>query len=158
LIVNEIRFDSTGAFIYAGCADGRVRRWGAESRELLGEVMIDEGGVYDLNLSPDGGWLAAGGDTGTVVLVDVATLGSIRRFEGHQGPVLGVAFHPGGQRLVSAGADRSIRVWDLETGSELIALREHRRAIQHVQFCPDGQTLASSSDDGTVKLWRTLAR
>lgn len=157
-VVNEIRFDATAEYFYAGCADGRVRRWSVESSEPMAEAMIDTGGVYDLNLSPDGLSLAVAGDTGTVAVVDALTLGSIRRFLGHQGPVFGITFHPSGQRLVSAGADRSIRVWDRASGSELIALREHRRAIQHVQFSPDGETLASSSDDGTVKLWRTAER
>jgi WD40 repeat protein len=156
---NDLCFAVDGQSFYAACADGRVRRWRVGFENPVAEVKLDAGtGMYDLDVSPDGRTVVAGGDTQSLVLLDAQTLQVIRKFVGHQGAVFGVAFHPQGKRLASCGSDRIIRIWDLETATELITLRGHRRTIYHLQFSPDGQTLASSSDDGTVKLWRTPSR
>ena len=53
----------------------------------------------------------------------------VRRFEGHQGNVTGVAFRPDGQRLLTCGGDRTVRLWDVETG------RQRRRVGTHADWC-----------------------
>jgi WD40 repeat protein/tRNA A-37 threonylcarbamoyl transferase component Bud32 len=156
IIANEIIFDRAGAHFYAACTDGRVRCWDVRAAARpIREAMIDPHGLYDLQLSPDGRTLIVAGDTQTVALLDAQTLAPLKRYTGHSGGVLAVAYHPAGGRIASGGTDGTIRIWDVTSGAELISLRGHRRRIQHLAFSPDGATLASSSDDGTVKLWQT---
>jgi WD40 repeat protein len=76
----------------------------------------------------------------------------VRRFVGHEGPVLSVAFAPDGQRIASGGADGTVRLWDVATGQEIRRLAGHGRPVVAVAVSPDGKQVLSSDND-TVRLW-----
>jgi WD40 repeat protein len=57
--------------------------------------------------------LSAGGD-GVVILWDMASGEALRRYEGHQGNVLGAVFTPGGRTILSAAVDSTVREWRMD--------------------------------------------
>jgi WD40 repeat protein len=63
--------------------------------------------------SPDGRWVASGGEDNTVRLWDATTRELRRTFRGHTSVVSRVAFSPDGKRLASASFDTTVKVWDL---------------------------------------------
>ena len=69
--------------------------------------------------SRDGKHLVCGATDGTVRLWDVDTGMEVRRFEGHTGPVHGVAISPDADLIVTGGEDATIRLWDRRTGKEI---------------------------------------
>jgi WD40 repeat protein len=84
-------------------------------------------------------------------------VGEVRRFEGHEAPVLALAFSPDGRLAVSgtAGGENAstIRLWDVRTGNKLRNLDGHRHNVNAVAFSPDGKRVLSCSQDNTVRLW-----
>jgi GTPase SAR1 family protein len=77
----------------------------------------------------------------------------LRVLEGHQDPVLSVAWSPQGLRLASGSADRAVRLWEAETGQLLRVLQGHQDAVRIVVWSPEGRRLGSGSADRTIRLW-----
>jgi DNA-binding CsgD family transcriptional regulator len=80
--------------------------------------------VRRLAWSPDGAWLAGGGDDGQLYVWDGSDGILLQRLEGHHGAVTNVAWSPDGKRLVSAGRSRGsgeLVVWDVQRGVPLTA-------------------------------------
>src|SRR5204862_6141215 len=107
--------------------DGTVKLWDAKR---LDKKHLDEtndarrtirtrvaGPSLNVAFSPDGRWLATGGEENTVKIWDVQTGGELRTLRGHTGDVYTVAFSPeDGRWVASAGEDSAVKVWDSHTG------------------------------------------
>jgi WD40 repeat protein len=102
--------------------------------------------------SPDGKWLASGGEDKSVRLHNLAT-GESQKFAAPSA-VNQVAFSPDGRILAAVGdaPEASVRLWDLETG-EAMTWKGHTGHVHGLAFSPVGSLLASCAEDGTVRLW-----
>src|SRR4051812_47967071 len=77
----------------------------------------------------------------------------LRRFAGHTGRVLSVAFSPDGKRALSGSADHTLKLWELDSGRQLRTFSGHAGEVRSVAFSPDGKRALSGSADHTLKLW-----
>jgi len=123
-----------------------VVSWTIETREPRGFLST-------IAFSPDGKFLAAAGDAGTIRMLDAAAGYLVRMMLGHNGQVRGLAFSPDGKTLASASSDRTIRLWDVATGLQVKVLEGHEGGVNAVAWSPDGKVLASACSDKTVGLW-----
>src|SRR4051794_4723134 len=76
-----------------------------------------------------------------------------RSLEGHDGPIMGLAFDPQGGVLATGGQDHLARLWDLRGCRALDTLRGHHNYVWTVAFDPSGRILASGGWDNVVHLW-----
>lgn len=115
--------------------------------------------LYTVAVSPDGRWLAAAGEKGTLVLFDVESGALRQRLEGHDKSVhvRDVVLHPQGAWLASAGDDKRIIRWSLPTGDMLarqLQAWDSPAKVRSLAVSPDGSLLASGDADGVISLWQ----
>ncbi|MEQ8995125.1 MAG: AAA family ATPase [Coleofasciculus sp. B1-GNL1-01] len=108
-------------------------------------------GVWGVSLSPDGKYIATGGEDGTVHIWNLAGQ-KIAKLDAHQREVMSVSFSPDGQRLATSGKDGNAKLWNL-SGQQIAQFDGHKGSVIWVQFSPDGQRIATTGGDNTVRLW-----
>lgn len=94
--------------------------------------------VFQIAFSPDGRYIASGGDDQKVKLWEVASGKEIKTFDGHSSGIYSVAFSPDGRKLVSGSSDGA-KMWDINTGVEILTLNDY---TNQVVFSPDGKQIA----------------
>lgn len=156
---------AAGGWFGAGSGEtppyGDIRLFDIRTGKMLSVLKGLDWPVYDLDFSPDGELLAAGGQEGLVQLW--------RRDEAADGgwSVLGIldadawrverlAFALNGERLAVATADNGLRLFDTDTGNEIEfpeadALRDI--PLSALAVAPDGATFATGDAEGGVRVW-----
>ena len=161
-----LAFSRDGRYLASMSVDGEIKLWDAkllDEQHLDGKAALDvapmrarsPGVCVNLAFSPDGQFLASGGEEYTVRIWDVKTGREARNpLRGHKEDIYAVAFSPDGRWLASAGEDSTVRVWDCRAGYSLArTFRGHTGLVNSLAFSPDSQKLFSGSNDYTVKVW-----
>ena len=128
-----------------------VRIHDADSLDLVGVLVGHNGNVRAVGWSPDGKWIASGGDDATVRIWE-ATGVPAHVLEGHLAPVRDVAWHPQSQSLATAALDGTIRMWGVDGHAGLV-IEGHEAPVTAVAWSPDGKLLASGDENRTVRFW-----
>ncbi len=134
----------------------------AQPINILMQLSAQAGSINSLSWSPDGVYLAAGAEDGTILIWDTTKgILATNPLKRHTYGVTSVAFSPDGRYLASGSRDGMLILWDLSLVSKnklenqppSIPLTGHTDSILSVAFSPDGKQLASSGRDGVVILW-----
>lgn len=119
----------------------------------LAELVTEDSPVDDVDLSPDGRWLAVAVQSGSVLLFDTQTWEAKATLRGHVTGVHGVAFSPDGLRLATGSNGReAVKLWDTSTWQEL-ATQPGQGSLFRVMFSPGGTILAASGGR-QINFWR----
>ncbi len=106
--------------------------------------------------SPDGRFVASGGDDRIVRIWDVATGDELLMLTGPRGPVRSVAWSPNGEVLIASDEAGSVQAWGLDaldrrqspTLQTLVT-----GSVRSLAWSPDGTLLASAGEDATIAIW-----
>ncbi len=158
--ISDIVFSADSAALISTGYDGEVVVWNLDADPMTGAIIGQIDTARAVASSPDGRWLATGGQDGRVVLWDPArwsalgqTLVSDDNFRGE------IAFSPDGQLLTAGSTAGNVVLWDAATGQpagELLG--DESQYINAVAFSPDGRLLASGNDHGDIALWDIVTR
>jgi WD40 repeat protein/class 3 adenylate cyclase len=151
-------FSPDGAMVLTASADSTARLWDAATGAPRGEPLVGhQAGLSDAAFGPaprDGHWVVVtASHDGTARLWDARQSRLLAVIEGHDGPIVDVAFSADGQAVATAARDHSVRLWDAQTGEQVTHTRRHAGAALWVALSPEGDGLVSGSEDGVVKLW-----
>ena len=95
-------------------------------------ARLGKGWLYEIQYSPDGTRLAAGGTLG-IWMYDTATHEEISLFNTGSS-VSALAYSPDGNILAGGSINGTIHLWNPETGETLHTLAEHRRSVRSPRF------------------------
>ena len=163
--IDELGYDADGSrlVVTPGADDDHVELWDTtgDTPRLLTRDLVPPGALKGTGIalpSPNGRLVAAGTQTGPVLLWNVAdprTPQLAATLGGSQDWVESVAFSPDSSLLAAGGDDRRIRLWDVSSPTRpslLASLGDFDNYVMSVSFSPDGRVLAAGGIDGTVTL------
>lgn len=154
----SLALSGSGAFAAIGGRDGSIVLVDAALRRPVGAPAEGhDGGVEDLEFSPDGRALVSAGDDGTLRLWPIGD-GFLGRGEvlGRLSDIMwGLAFDASGAQVATASEDQTVRVWNLRAArpaGEPVATGVGDALA--VAFDPTGEDVIAGTGAGAVFGWR----
>ncbi|HEY1066610.1 MAG TPA: hypothetical protein VGE52_10890, partial [Pirellulales bacterium] len=149
--VRDVAYSPSNQQLASVGEDGIVRVWRLPLQDRK-ETKLSEQAFRAGSWSPNGEWIALGGDDRTAKLVRVNDHGDLKTLGGHEGQVSAVAAHPNMSQVVTGSHDGKVRLFNLD-GSVVRTFDQHGSAITAVAISPNGQQIASGGSNNIVKLW-----
>jgi WD40 repeat protein len=151
-LATSVKFSPDGQLAVSGGWDGSIRFWNVETGESDAILRIGFE-VYSLAFSPYGRWIAIGGYSGHIEVLDAVSFKPGPTLSEHTDAVTGIDFSQNGQWLVSCSWDKTVRLWDVSTGALATTFTGHCDGVMCVAFSPDSLQIASGGADFKVRLW-----
>ncbi|RYP79695.1 hypothetical protein DL769_002813 [Monosporascus sp. CRB-8-3] len=156
-IVCNVRFSADGIYVATGC-NRSAQIYDVASGEKLCVVEADsvdpsiDNYIRSMCFSPDGKYLATGGQDKSIRVWDVASRTIRNVFSGHGRGVYSVDFARDGRTIASGSLDGTVRLWDFETGqlSQLLSVED---GVTSVAISPDTKYVAAGLLDNSLRVW-----
>jgi len=147
----SVQFNHAGNLLASSSSDDTLRLWNPDSRR---QIVSWPGAGWNLQFSPDDGYLGAITEGSQVRLLQVTTSREFRRlFTGdlvYQASCSGLDFSADGCFLSVGVADR-LQFWNASSGAEIGSLRPVGACLTHI-FHPNGKVFITAERSGGVYL------
>jgi len=158
----SIAVSPDGAMIASAQRNGIIDLIDTATRRRIGQSFRGhDGGVRDVDFSPNDRLLASVGADGTVRLweVDEGLSGGGRKIGETDDVVMSVCFNPQGSTVATGNGDGTVQLWSVGQGTPIGApLIDLALGFNVVEFSPDGRGLVASIHDGTIYGWAIPSR
>jgi WD40 repeat protein len=128
-----------------------VRLWSLENDSLVREFSVF---ALSVDFSPDGKWLASGGEDGQVCIFEVTTGRESRAFKRHEGHVNHIAWSSDGL-IASVGADGKVNIYNVGESDSSRTLDPAESRYVSIAWSSDGSCLFTGTEDGALSVWST---
>lgn len=125
---------------------GLQANWGPCSQT----ISLDH---FPLALACWKGIVAAGFDSGNIIVLSPVTQVHMSVLSKHTSLVKSLAFSSDGTYLVSGSNDKTTKLWDILTGGVIKTFCGHTSRVCSVSISLDCTTIASGSEDESIRLW-----
>ncbi|PVU86909.1 hypothetical protein BB559_006336 [Furculomyces boomerangus] len=126
------------------------------SGEIEFTIKGDTDIITSFAVSPNTKFLVSASRSLMISIVDLETKSTIKKFKGHQAPIISMEFDESSTLFATGAADGSLMVWDAQRGYCTHNLRGNRGVVTALKFFSEanGTTkLASGAEDGSVRLY-----
>lgn len=101
--------------------------------------------------SPDGKFVASGGQDRTVRIWSILDKKEVRILKGHTDKITSIAYSSDGKFIASGSDDSTTRIWDIRKGKEI--KRFYIRSVKALAYSPDENFIAVGKYNGLVEIW-----
>jgi WD40 repeat protein len=146
---------SAVAITQSDAVQAKVLAYSTLTGKQIGQLMMPAPpmGAVACSSSPAQEWMAAGDDSGNVILRLAS--GTLIPLPGHNDAILAITSSPDGRYLATASADGTARVWNASNGQLISVLSGGGGAVSGASFGPDSELVLTVSHSGTVRIWDT---
>jgi WD40 repeat protein len=110
--VLSLSLSPCGRIVAAGFGDGSVRLFRCPEWDQVWSVKtVHVNDVWSVTWSPDGRFLASGGEDKLVKILSAGTGAILKHLSGHSNWVFSVLFSPDGTKVLSCSGDKTVHVW-----------------------------------------------
>lgn len=160
-VLRMVSYSPNGGLLavgYHGCNGGELELWDTNNFQKQPVIFhVGTRRVESLSYSPDGKWLAFGGDDDSSVrLVNTSNLQSNPiLLSGHNYGVRSIAFGPDNQTLATLDLEHTLKMWDLDKPDKPTkAIPGFGSLTNDIAISSDGKNLVASSYSLTdIELW-----
>lgn len=155
-LVSDLAFDPREQWVAAANLAAGFELWRLDRLDGPFNAWRGRGGNDRVAFSPDGRWLATGGDEQALRLLDLERAGAEPdRLPGHTGSLEALAFLPDARALVGVATDGRLRMWDPERPAvDAESWFGHEDPIGWMALSADGRWLCTGDHAGKTRLWR----
>jgi WD40 repeat protein len=149
----SVKFSLAGDSLLIGMESGTCYRWNWQKGTMAELRFRFDGPITVLALSPDGGTLAAAGESRKCIVWDILRNKKKGVLAGHTAWITSVAFSRDGSLMATGGIDHVICIWSLGAGCKLLKVINCYNAITSAVFHQSGEFLLSCDAAGICRLW-----
>jgi len=131
-----------------------IRLWDSQTGSLIWTLEVLPEQARALDLSPDGHWIACGGDDGNIEIREVGSGKHVAALAGNTHEVLTVMFGADGNHIISGSRDGKINLWDIKSRQARLLSSSHDGGILAMSLSPDGTRLAASGGQRSIHIWQ----
>jgi len=152
--INNVEFSRVPPYDCLVTCSGKIQIFTPYTNEVKKTSSRNKENVYGAKYRSDGKLLVAGGESGTVQVLDVNSRAILRNLKGHNKPTHVCSFGVENSVVYSASDDKTFRSWDLPVQKETFNIKAHKDYIR----CgcineTNTNQFVTGSYDHTVKVW-----
>lgn len=140
--------DKNATVLATGSADGSVRIWNAQSKQLIAQASGHSERVRSIAVSSDGKRVISGSQDSTVRIWDTNSGTHLNIFRGHKEEVVSVTINPDNEIISVSG--NKVWKWDAATGNRISELVNVPVGASGALYSRDGNTLCMWGNSGDV--------
>ncbi|WP_399372415.1 WD40 repeat domain-containing protein [Thermosynechococcus sp.] len=150
--INQVLFSPSGQRVAIATKGGKLVIWNLADQSQQTWQLPIKVPLYTLSMDPQGRYLAAGDEKGTIYLVSLQRPEKIQQRQS-AGEIWSLSFHPALPLLASTGSTGTIEVWNFESNRLAYRLSPGAGWLASLEFSANGQFLAAAGESGSVYLW-----